>query len=413
MPPQSLKAAAWPAIRPHCGEAAFYLAWGSAVSIVLSIAVSQILLGIGMLALLISGEKLRLPPIKLPLALFFAATLMADLASGDPLHGLPQIRKLYVFLIVVLVFSTFRTARHVRTMVLGWTAAGTASGLVGLLQFGRLVHRADPAQLQDYGYFLYNRIRGFSSHWMTFGGEQMIVLLALLAFLIFSPGGGKRFWWLCVPVLLGSLVLGLTRSVFLLGLPVGAAWLVWHWKRWLFLLIPPVVLFAWMAAPMEVRERVVSVAAPHRDMDSNSQRAVSLRTGVAMIKAHPWLGLGPEQVAPQFQRYVPADIRRPLPWGWYGHLHNIYLQYAAERGIPAMLFMMWFIAKVLYDNVRAARRGPVEARFIFHATVAVTLAILAEGVFEYNLGDSEILTMFLTLVACAYLSAQGERPGEI
>jgi hypothetical protein len=32
----------------------------------------------------------------------------------------------------------------------------------------------------------------------------------------------------------------------------------------------------------------------------------------------------------------------------------------------------------------------------------VILATLAEGFFEYNLGDSEVLTMFLVVVACAY-----------
>jgi O-antigen ligase len=401
--PAQSRSLAWPSLHSGCRDAAFYLAWGSAVSIVLSIAVSQILLAMGMAALLASGQNLRLPPVKLPLALFFGATVLADLASGAPLHGLPQIRKLYVFLILVLVFNTFQSVRHVSTLVLGWTAAATASGLVGLFQFVRLVHRADPAQLQDYGYFLYNRIRGFSSHWMTFGGEEMIVLLALLAFLFFSIGReGKRFGLICVPILLASLVLGLTRSVFLLGLPAGTVWLVWNWKRWLFLLIPPIALAAFVLAPMQVRERVASVLTPHQGMDSNTQRVVSLRTGLAMIEAHPWLGIGPEQIAPQFQRYVPADIPRPLPYGWYGHLHNIYLQYAAERGIPGMLFMMWFIAKVLFDCLRAARRGPDDARFVFHATIAITLAILAEGFFEYNLGDSEILTMFLTMVACAY-----------
>ncbi len=395
----------FPAIQAHCRSAAFYLAWASAVSIVFSIAVSQSLLAMGMVALLVSGEKLRLPPVKLPLTLFFLATLAAVLASGDPLHGFPQIRKFYVFLIVILVFNTFQTVRQIRTLVLGWTAAATISGLVGLGQFVRLVHRADLAQLKDYGYFLYNRITGFSSHWMTFGGEEMIVLLALISLLLFSTERkGRLIGLLCVPILLVSLVLGLTRSVFLLGLPVGLAYLVWHWKRWLLLTVPVLALAAFLLAPMQVRERAASVFEPHPGMDSNTQRVVSIRTGLAMIKAHPWLGLGPEEIAPHFNDYVPADIPRPLPPGWYGHLHNIYLQYAAERGILAMLMMMWFIAKVLYDCLRLSKQSAPGARFVFHGAVAITIAILAEGFFEYNLGDSEVLTMFLTMAACVYVA---------
>jgi hypothetical protein len=57
----------WPAVQAYCRTAAFYLAWASAVSIPLSIAVSQIPLGMGTVALLAPGEKLRFPPIRLPL----------------------------------------------------------------------------------------------------------------------------------------------------------------------------------------------------------------------------------------------------------------------------------------------------------------------------------------------------------
>jgi len=399
------RSATWPSIQAFCRTAAFYLAWASAVSILFSIAVSQILLGMGIVALLASGDKLRFPAIRLPLALFFLTTVIAVLASGEPWRGLPQIRKFYVFLIVLLVFNTFRAVSQIRTLVLGWTAVATISGVIGLIQFGRLLLRADPAHLRDYGYFLYNRITGFSSHWMTFGGEEMIVLLALMSLLFFSSERkGNRIAAICMPILLVSLVLGLTRSVFLLGLPTGAAYLVWRWKRRLFLFIPPVALAVFLLAPMQVRERITSVLSPHTGMDSNTQRVITLRTGWAMVRAHPWLGLGPEGIAPQFNRYVPADVPRPLPSGWYGHLHNIYLQYAAERGVPGMLMMMWLIGKVLYDCIRAARQSTGDARFVFHAGIAIIIAILAEGFFEYNLGDSEILTLFLTITACVYVA---------
>ena len=62
-----------------------------------------------------------------------------------------------------------------------------------------------------------------------------------------------------------------------------------------------------------------------------------------MIEAHPLLGLGPEGPRYHFDEYVPEDVPHPRPEGWYGHLHNIYLQYAAERGIPTMLMLMWML----------------------------------------------------------------------
>jgi hypothetical protein len=44
------------------------------------------------------------------------------------------------------------------------------------------------------------------------------------------------------------------------------------------------------------------------------------------------------------------------------------------------------------------------ARFVLHGSIAVTLAILAEGLFDYNLGDSKVLTMFLVVIACGYIA---------
>src|SRR4051794_16235909 len=101
---------------------AYWLAFGAAASILFSIAASQILLGIGILALLVSRRRLRFPPILLPLALFFAATVIADLLSGDPVKGVPQIRKFFVVGIVVVIFNTFQSVAQIRNLVLAWTA---------------------------------------------------------------------------------------------------------------------------------------------------------------------------------------------------------------------------------------------------------------------------------------------------
>jgi hypothetical protein len=35
---------------------------------------------------------------------------------------------------------------------------------------------------------------------------------------------------------------------------------------------------------------------------------------------------------------------------------------------------------------------------------------MVSGVFEVNLGDSEVLTVFLVVVACGYLAVEGAEP---
>lgn len=381
---------------------AFYFSFLSAAAILLSIAASQIFLGVAIAAVLVRRKRLRYPPFVLPLSLFFIGTVMAVLVSGNAYSGLPQLRKFYVCLIGILVFNTFRSVKQVRLLLIAWGIAGLLSAMASLVQF---YHRYQEAQLlnaYDYGFFLDGRIMGFAGHWMTFGGEEMIVLLLLLSFLFFGPG--RRAKWLlggCVLVIWIAIVLGLTRSIFLLGVPVGASYLLWNWKKWTLAALAIAAVLIFTVSPVQVRERVTSVVHPHVRLDSNNQRALARRTGWRMVKAHPWFGLGPEQIGKQFVRYLPPDVPLPLPKGYYGHLHNVYLQYAAERGVPTMLLMMWLIFKALRD-FRQAAVSDANTRYILHGAVAVILALLAEAFFEYNLGDSEVLTMFFVVVGCGY-----------
>lgn len=396
-------------MKPITERAPFYLTCGSAIAILFSIAVSQILLALAFAALLLSGQKIRFPPIKLPLLLFVGGTVLSLLLSGHARDGTPQVRKFFVLLILLLVYSTFRTLGEVRTVVLAWSGVATLSAVRSLFQFLQKYQQSREAHQNFYDYYVGERITGFMSHWMTFGGEEMIVLLLLAAYLFFSP---DRKWkiagWLCAGILSISLVLGFTRSIFLLGVPAGLLYLLWFWHRWLVAAVPVLALLALLVAPTSVKERVTSIFQPHGETDSNLHRVITRRTGVEMIRRHPLFGLGPEQVKAQFNDYVPADIPRPLPEGWYGHLHNIYLQFAAERGIPTALAFFWMIGKILYDLALALRRraSNLEVRFILHGSIAVILAILAEGFFEYNVGDSEVLTMFLVVVGFGYLARE-------
>jgi len=398
-------------LKPYLDRAAFYLTCASLISILLGIAVSQILLALTFAVLLLSSEPLRLPPIKLPLVLFIIGTVLSWLASGHIHDGTPQIRKFFVFLILLVVYSTFRTISQIRAICLIWAGVATLSAVRSLFQFWQKYQSSEELHRNFYQFYVGDRITGFMSHWMTFGGEEMIVLLFLLAFLFFSQ---QRRWkaagWIGAAVLAISLVLGFTRSIFLLGFPVGLLYLLWFWHKWMVAAVPAVALLVFLVGPAALRERITSIVQPHGVVDSNLHRSITRRTGIEMIRAHPLLGLGPEVMKDPatFDHYVPSDIARPLPEGWYGHLHNIYLQYAAERGIPTMLALMWLIGKVLWDFAKALRTKLTtnEARFVLHGALAVILAILAEGLLEYNLGDSEVLTLFLAMICFGYVARE-------
>ncbi|MCC6363572.1 MAG: O-antigen ligase family protein [Bryobacterales bacterium] len=388
-------------------KAAFFTAFGSAASILFSIAVSNILLALSLAALLMSGEKLRFPPIKLPLGLFMLGTVLSLAFSDNPWAGRVQIRKFLVFIMLLIVFSAFRHLRQVRWLIVAFTALGTLSAARALMQFAWQLKECG----SSYGCLVGERITGFMSHWMTFGAHMMIVLMLLAAFLFWAPPPKRPvgLWVLCGFLISAAIFAGGTRSIWF-ATAVAGSYLLFCWKRWTVLIAPIAVALALLAAPPFLRQRFTSVWKPHGELDSNEHRRILWRTGIRMIRAHPLFGLGPERIndPENFKKYLPADITR-LPEGWYGHLHNIYLQYAAERGIPTLLALLWMFAVILRDFFKALNGlppGPGEARFVLQGAIAVILAILVGGILEHNLGDSEVLSLFLTTVACGYIAVE-------
>lgn len=371
----------------------------------ISIAASQILLGLGLVLMLVFRQKLPFPRIWIPLAFFFFWTALADVLSPDPWGGRAQIKKFFVFFFIPLIYGVFvRQFSKVYWLMMGWAAAATASAIWALIQFGLKYQIAEHAGQSFYFTYVGRRITGFESHWMTFGALQLCVLSLLLAQWFFSSRRMPGWAYVSVLILSAAILLGWTRSIWLATVP-AVLYLVWFWRPKMTLAVPVAIAAGLLLAPSGTRARLVSLVDPHGQTDSNRHRIVTFRTGVEMIKAHPVFGLGPEEISRNFNAYVPADIQRPLPVGYYGHLHNIYLQYAAERGIPGLLLMLWFIGLAVWDfihgilRIRGTRSRQL---FVLHGAIAVTIGVLVGGIFEYNLGDSEVLMMFVTVVALGY-----------
>jgi putative inorganic carbon (HCO3(-)) transporter len=390
-------------------RAARWLTFGAAVSIVFSIAVCQILMGLALAALLFSGEKLRLPPIKLPLGIFMVLTIVAWILSRDPwVDGYPQIRKFWVFCILLLVFSTLRSLTTLRWLFLTWVGLASISALRGFVQFAGKMRAAHQSGVDAYTYYVSERITGFASHWNTFSAQEMFALVMLAAMLWFGARLAKRWvWFLCGALIAVVLYLGQTRAVWI-GTALAALYLMWFWKRWVVALVPVVAVAVFFLSPSVMRERFTSLFHA-REVDSNQFRIIAWNAGVEMIEKHPLFGLGPEGPKYHFQEYVPPDVWASRPPGFYQHLHDVYLQYGAERGIPALLVFLWLLAQIVVDFWRGLRSLPAgrsDRRFLLHGGIAMVLAMMAEGVAEVNFGDSEPLTMFLVVVACGYLALE-------
>ena len=394
---------------PHFSRAARWLTFGAAASITVSIAAFYILLGMAMAALLLSRQRLRFPPVKLPLAVFLGITVLAWILSPDPWrHGFPQIKKFCVFLVLLLVFTTFRRLATLRWFFLAWAGLASISAVVGLVQFVNKMGQARAAGIDFYTYYVPERIKGLGGHWNTFSAQEMFAIVMLSSLLLFGSRVPKVWVWIgCGVLMFLALLLTETRAVWI-ATAIAGLYLAWFWKRWVVVLVPVAIALIILVSPPAIRERFTSILHA-KEVDSNSFRLIAWNAGVQMIEKHPILGLGPEGPKYHFKEYVPPATWESKPPGFYEHLHNIYLQYGAERGIPGLLAFLWLLGTIGFDFARGLRKLPSgidDRKFILHGGIALLLAMMAEGVAEVNFGDTEPLAMFLIVVACGYAAVE-------
>lgn len=353
--------------------------------------------------------SIRFPPVKLPLAFFCVWTVVSLCFAEFPAAGGFTIRKLTLFLILLLTVNLIVSARHLVFLLKGLFVEAAVAGVVGAAQFARQyrsVRLHHPHKI--YLYMTMTRIVGFQGHWMNFGGQQMMLFAVAAAFLLFArgqgaaamPGGDSRWGWLWIAFVLIvlSILLNLTRGVWL-GCFVAAIYLIARWRaRWLWAL-PVLIALTLIAGPKMLRHREESVLHPTRDT-SLAERFEMWGVGWRMIKKHPWVGVGPDNIPGLYDFYLPPG--EPAIVGYHDHLHDNFIQLAAERGLPCLAAWLWLMGAFLWGCVRVRRRFASFA-WLADAGIAVWLTLVVEGVFEFNFGSSPVLMVFLFLIAAPFV----------
>lgn len=352
----------------------------------------------------------QFPPVKLSLALFCLFSILSTFWAENPAVGWFAVRKLVLFLILLLSANIVASPRHLKLLFQGLFLEAALVGLVAAFQFaaqyqiGSALH---PGQV--YAYMRQARAHGLMGHWMNFGGQQMLVFVAIVAFLLLAARQ-RRIWWLVWVIVAVSIVLNFSRGVWL-GSFVACIYLVARWRpRWLWLL--PVLLGAlYFTSPNLIRERLQSVLHPSTD-PSVDIRFEMWRVGWRMIQSHPFLGVGPNNIPETYTLFLPPG-ETPIV-GYREHLHNDYFQLGAERGVPCLIAWLWFMGALGWHTLRIRRgitRGDSKAAqaWIVDAAFACLLAFLTEGCFEFNFGTSPVLMLFLFMASTPFVVERAQR----
>jgi O-antigen ligase len=381
---------------------------GFVAALQVSIVLAQFLLAVMLVSWVASHvlgrSRLSAPPFFALLLAYCALTLVASAFSIDPIESFRDGKQLLLFAIVPAVYDIARGPRA-STVVDVIISVGAAVAIIGVLQY-TVLHYDNLGQ----------RPQGTLGHYMTYSGLLMLVICVAAARLVF--GSRDRIWpALVMPALVVALSLTFTRNAWIGACAaVGLLFVMKDFR--LTALLPVIVAALFVMAPQGLMSRLTSTF--DAQDPANQDRFAMIEIGALMIRDHPLTGVGPNMVPRVYEQYRPEyAVNQTNP-----HLHNVPLQIAAERGVPALTVWLGFIVVVSRALFRLFRRwspglatdarqssvpasGPSGSeRVLAAAALASLAAMLAAGLFEYNFGDSEFLMLLLVLITLPFAAAR-------
>lgn len=358
---------------------------------------AQFFLGLALIAAAVALRRgsLTLPEPEMfypPLVLFIAGSVLSSLFSPDVPRSLRHTGEWFPFLALPLAITLFRQ-----------TANAAAAARKALIAFGGL--------LSIYGvteYFvlgrqaLENRIDGPTGHVMTYSG---LLLQISLWFVVLSFDRRTRSVAGSIVAVVTSfvLVLTLTRSAWI-GWVAGFASLLAARSPRRVVWLATAAVTALLVMPMPFFARMVSTF--DLEQSSNLDRIRMWQAGAAIIRDHPLVGIGLEQIEQVYPLYRSADAPRAN----VQHLHNNVMQLWAERGVVVVFAYLAFVTTALSALIRRGR--DVTQRPLSDAAFAAVVGVTVAGLFEFNFGDTEVLLLTLALLAQGVSGAPSERQSE-
>lgn len=370
----------------------------------LSIAVSQIALGLGLLVMLYRWVfRKEAPPVtgleKTALLLAAWALLMIPFSTNSS-QSLVYYRRFYLFAVIWVAASSAVTEKRRMFMLIALLTGAMAISLYGQIHNARLAGG------------MFSERMGEIFNPMTSGALLMMALLVAAGFLITGGIRGKLKIAIVIaalPVALG-LVLTMTRSAQL-GLIAGLGLMLLLAKPRLFgvflgLLAVAVVILAFFGEDL-LSERMWGRINPEYVMGGeNTQGRLEMwRGGLEMVKAHPVTGVGDrglEEISPD---YYTSEF------GVYqGHMHNNIVHMAVIWGIPGLVFGQAFILagfwylwkrwRALHRLPEAREKAPVQSAWILGA-LGVWVSFYIASLTEWYFGDAETMLIYLAILGIA------------
>jgi len=347
-------------------------------------------------------------PLWPPVLAFGAVTILSALLSGDAAASLEASKGLLLAAALYVTADAVRDPPAAGRFLFGLTLAATVAAVAGLLQVGLCPGPEAPEAWPRWLYHRCTRAHGFFSIYMTLAGVLSLVLLAALPRLLL---GGAELRRLALPsaAMLAGLVATYTRGAWI-GFAAGVVAVVATVRRGRWLLVAGVLLLAGgaLTAPYELRHRFLTMADPEEA--GVRERVYMWRSGLAMWRERPVLGIGPGGVKREYPRYALPDAVKKRT----SHVHSTPLQILVERGVLGLGAWLAIWAAFFAKAVGLLRRLPAEAlgqRSLVVGSLVAIVGFLVAGLSEYNFGDSEVVLVAWALMALPWAVENTSKDG--
>jgi O-antigen ligase len=332
----------------------------------------------------------RVPKFYKYFLLYILFSFISTLFSIDRLNSLKDNKEFFVFLLVPIFLLVINSGKRLDYSLFAVLASAVVSSLIGVI-----------ITLKE-GTSLDHRLQGLTSHWMTYSGLLMLVFIFFFVFLFYEKRKKlKVVISVLLLIILASILLSLTRAMWV-GIFVSLGIFIIYYKPKILYLALPALLILILVMPGSVKSRIVSIF----DMNNatNRDRLYMVTAGINIFKDHPLTGVGPDNIKKIYDRYKPAEAELSNP-----HLHNNFLHVLAERGILALLSLIAAFAVIFIQLIKKIKNGIDVGKTISVGVLFVFIGFLVAGMFEYNLGDSEIKFLLFYFLSIPFIGFANEK----
>lgn len=364
----------------------------------------RVALALGLVLLIVHGIRTRRAPVVPPVAwaglVFIVIAVVVTVFGVDPALGVPKLRKLMWFVAMpvaaTLLCTPSRFARFMLCFALGTTTLAVQTCI-------RNPIRAQAAVAAGRATDLAAAIIDQGS--MTNAQRLMLGIVLCLAFGVLwrSRGRWMLAWWAVLAVQCAALIINFKRGSWLCTCLAVAGFAALR-SRWRALLVLAAVIALSTLLPT-VRARLAGLK-DELQTDGGGRMTMWTRVAPVLVKRYPW-GVGYRSLTNEMMRDIAPEVEASRD-----HLHSNILQVLVATGwLGLAAYLAWMVRAVRDAWVFARRSAPGE-QVLATALFLMLAALLANGLVEYNLGDSELVLPYAMIMGCAAAGCRRLRVAE-